>query len=403
MRLTDDLIRRAKRPTKGQALLWDDLVAGFGVRLTPNFTSFVVQWRAPGGKKKPRKSLRPRWPQLTAVKARDLARKRLGEVLAYTEAAESRELRVVTREWFERKTETAAWRPRYRAKVDALIRHYIEGEDSPFVKLSAGTRKAIEELGHRSVGKVTRSDVVRVVDGIKPGAGEQFMAIVSSFYNDMLDRGVEISNPARNRLRLLGGRRVRHRTLTDAEVLKLWRALQEEGDPARTAFAVLAFTGCRRREATQMRHSELDLEGATWTLPPERRKTGQSDPHPFVIHLHPHLVALLREQPVLEGSPFVFWGRRDQRPFEFHHALMQRLRALGIEDWRLHDVRRYVRSGMARLGISQAVGELCLGHVIGSGLVAVYDTHRYDDEKRDAWQKWGDYLVRLVGAGASGA
>ena len=47
MRLTDDLIRRSKRPTKGQALLWDDLVSGFGVRLTPNNTSFVVQWRAP--------------------------------------------------------------------------------------------------------------------------------------------------------------------------------------------------------------------------------------------------------------------------------------------------------------------------------------------------------------------
>jgi hypothetical protein len=67
-------------------------------------------------------------------------------------------------------------------------------------------------------------------------------------------------------------------------------------------------------------------------LPPERRKTGNRDPAPFVIHLHPHLLAMLREQPVLQGSPFVFWGRRDQRPFEFHHALMMRLRALDITD-----------------------------------------------------------------------
>jgi integrase len=398
MRLTDEVIRRAKRPTSGQALLWDDLVSGFGVRLTPRFASFVVQWRAPDGTK-PRESLRPRWPQLSAVPARDLARKRLAEVLAFAESAESRELHVVVREWFERKTETATWRPRYRAKVDALIRHFIEGEASPFVKLSANTRKAIEELGHRPVGKVTRSDVVRVADGIKRGAAEQFMAIVSSFYNDMLDRGVEVANPARNRLRLLGGRRVRHRTLTDAEILKLWRALEEEGDPALAVFAVLAFTGTRRREATQMRHGELDLEAATWTLPPERRKTGQRDPRPFVIHLHPYVLSALRRQPVLEGSPFVFWGRRDQRPFEFHHALMQRLRALGIEDWRLHDVRRFVRSGMARLGVSQTVAEMCLGHTAKPGLVAVYDSHQYGDEKRAAWQKWGDYLVGLISAG----
>jgi integrase len=397
MRLTDDLIRRAKRPTKGQALLWDDLVSGFGVRLTPNFTSFVVQWRAPNGTK-PRESLRPRWPQLAAVPARDLARKRLAQVIAYAEGAESRELRAVVREWFERKTVTANWRPKYRSKVDALIRHFIEGEHSSHVKLSAGTRKAIEELGNRPVGKVTRSDVVRVADGIKRGAAEQFMAVLSSFYNDMLDRGVEISNPARNRLRLLGGRRVRHRTLTDAEILKLWRALEEEGDPALAVFTVLAFTGTRRREATQMRHGELDLEAATWTLPPERRKTGARDPHPFAIHLHPYVVEALQRQPILEGSPFVFWGRRDQRPFEFHHALMQRLRALGIEDWRLHDVRRYVRSGMARLGVSQAVAEMCLGHTAKSGLVAVYDRHTYDDEKRAGWQKWGDYLAHLIDA-----
>lgn len=398
MRLTDDVIRRAKRPTHGQTLLWDDLVSGFGVRLTPNFTSFVVQWRAPDGTK-PRESLRPRWPQLSAVPARELARKRLGQVLAYSEATETRELRVVVREWFERKTETASWRSRYRAKVDALIRHYVEGEETQRVKLSAAVRHAIDELGHRPVGKVTRSDVVRVADGLKRGAAEQFLAVLSSFYNDMLDRGVEISNPARNRFRITGGRRVRHRTLTDAEVLKIWRALEKEGDPALAVFAVLAFTGTRRREATQMRHNELDLEAATWTLPPERRKTGESDPHPFTIHLHPHVLEALRRQPVLEGSPFVFWGRRDQRPFEFHHALMQRLHALGIDDWRLHDVRRYVRSGMARLGVSQAVAEMCLGHIAKSGLVAVYDTHRYIDEKRAAWQKWGDHLQALVNKG----
>jgi integrase len=46
--------------------------------------------------------------------------------------------------------------------------------------------------------------------------------------------------------------------LADAEVVKLWRTMEGEGDPALTCFAVLAFTGCRRREATRMRWSELD-------------------------------------------------------------------------------------------------------------------------------------------------
>jgi integrase len=400
-RLTDDFIRRAERPTEGQILHWDDLVSGFGVRLTPTKTSFVVQWHEKkGGKngRKPRESLRPHWPQLEAARARELARKRLAEVLASSEGQDARELRQVIREWFERKTALDAWRPKYRAKVDALIKHYIEGEQGERLKLSARTRLAVEQLGLRPVSQVTRADVMRVVDGIKPGAGEQLMgAVVSPFYNDMFDRGVNIPNPGKNRLRVFGGRRVRRRILTDAEFLALWRALEKEGDRALACFAVLGFTGARRREATQMRRAEIDLEAATWTLPPERRKTGRRDPEPFVIHLHPHLVERLSRQPVLAGSPFVFWGRRDQRPFEFHYALMHRLHALGIDDWRLHDVRRYVRSGMAKLGVPQAVAELCLGHVVGGGLVQVYDVHTYQREKREAWQRWGDYLVTLVG------
>ena len=399
MRLTDDAIRRRKPPAEGQEFDWDDLVSGFGVRYTPTKKTFVIQWREPGGKK-PRESLRPHFPQLSTAVARDLARKRLSEVVAIADAVESQSLSLAMRAWFERKSETANWRPRYRSKVDALIRMYVEGDETSRVRLTPTVKKAIADLGSKPVGGVTRTDVMRVADGIKRGSAEQFMAIGSSFMNDMFDRGVEVVNPFRNRLRVTGGRRVRSRTFTDAEFLKLWRALEAEGDPALGAFAMLAYTGARRREVTQMRWSEVDLEAATWTLPPERRKTGKKDPEPFVIHLHSAAVDILRRQPVLEGSPFVFWGRRDQRPFDFHFALMERLRALGLPDWRLHDLRRYMRSGLGRLGVPQVVAELCLGHQTAKGgLVGVYDQHAYTDEKRAAWQKWGGYLAQLVGSG----
>jgi integrase len=293
-------------------------------------------------------------------------------------------------------SETESWRPRYRAKVNALIGTYIESVPSARVKLSASARAAVDELGGKAVGAVTRSDVLRVADAIKPGAADQLMAQLSAFYNWSFDRGVEIPNPARNRLRVTGGRRLRHRSLNDAEFLTLWRAVEKEGDPAAGAFMLLALTGARRREVTQMRWIEVDLEAATWTLPPERRKTGKRDPEPFVIHLHSSAVAILKKQPVLEGSPFVFWGRRDRRPFDFHNALMVRLKQLPVADWRLHDLRRYMRSGLSRLGVQQVVAEMCLGHVAKSGLVAVYDRHSYGAEKRDAWLRWGDYIASLV-------
>jgi integrase len=366
------------------------------VRLTPTKTSFVVQWRETSSRK-PRESLRPHWPALSVARARELARTRLGEVVAIKDSAGGVALRVAIRRWYERQTEIGSWRPRYRSKVDSIISTYFEGLDNPRVKLTAAAKLAITELSQKPVSSVTRSDVMRVINAIKPGIAEQVMAIGSSFYNTMLEQGVECLNPYRNRLRVTGGRSVRSRALTEAEFLTLWRALEAEGDPALGAFAMLAYTGCRRREITQLHWSEVDLEAATITLPPERRKTGKKDPEPFVINLHPTAVEILRRQPVLEGNAHVFWGRRDKKPFDFHFAVMQRLHALKIPDWRLHDIRRFVRSGMARLGVTQVVAELCLGHSAKSGLVAVYDQHAYTEEKLAAWLKWGDHLTRLVG------
>ena len=201
-------------------------------------------------------------------------------------------------------------------------------------------------------------------------------------------------NPARNRLRVTGGRRVRSRKLSDAEFLTLWRAIQAEGDPAIGAFELLAYTGCRRREITNLQWPEVNLEAGTITLPPERRKTGKRDPEPFVINLHAAAIAAIKRQPILDGSPFVFWGRRDRRPFDFPHSVMNRIKPI-VQDWRLHDLRRYMRSGLAQLGVSQTVAEQCLGHKIG-GLVGVYDQHSYQTEMREAWLRWGEHLSRLT-------
>jgi len=352
MRVTREAIEKKAKPKTGQTFLWDDLVAGFGVRFTPTAVAFVVQWRDSAGRK-PRATL-GRYPTLSPEEARDRARQRLASAIGAREAGSDQQLRLAMRAWFERQTELQVWRPRYRSKIDSVIATYIEGVANERVRLAPSARRAVDELGRKSVGTVTRSDVLRIADHIKPGAAEQFLAVMSSFFTYAFEREWVIGNPARNRLKITGGRRVRHRRLEDAEFLALWRLIEREGDPAAGAFLLLALTGCRRREITQLRRAEVDLEAATITLPPERRKTGRSDRKPFKIALHSMAVAVLTRQPVLEGSPYVFWGRRDKRPWDFHSALMTRLRAAAqVKDWRLHDLRRFMRSGLGALGLKR--------------------------------------------------
>lgn len=394
MRLTEDRLRAAPRPKSGQRLLWDDLVQGFGARLTPTRTAFVIQYRAPGGRKV-RTTLR-HWPNTSVDSARTLARSELGRVAARDVEGGATPVREAARIWFERVS--GDWRPRYRQKVDRIIANYLEGLPSERVRLSPTAAAAVAELGSRPIGAVRRSDVLRVADAIARGAAEQFMAVLSSCFNWCSEREWIEHNPARNRLRVTGGRRERNRSLTDAELVRIWRAFEAEGDPHFGAFQILVLTAARRREVTGMEWREIDVEAGTWTLPPERRKTGNVDREPFVIALAPLALEVLRRQPVLEGSPYVFWGRRDRRPFDFHSALLMRVRAsAGVADWRLHDIRRTARSGMGKLGISQAVAEMALGHLTAKGgLVKVYDQHSYEAEKREAWAKWAAYVETLV-------
>ncbi len=398
MRLSDKLIRKHPRPSSGQSFLWDDLLQGFGVRFTPTRTSYVIQWREANGRK-PRVTL-DQWPAVSVDDARDVARARLSKVTHLAKHGSGTALHAAMRTWHENVSATGKWRPRYAEKVAGIISTYVEGVESARVALSPAARTAVEALGSTPVAAVRRADVMAVADSIKPGAAEQFMAILSSFFNWAYEREWVESNPARNRLRVTGGRRVRHRRLTDAEMLKLWQTFEAEGDPAFGAFQLLVLTGARRREVTGMQWAELGLEAGAWTLPPERRKTGGRDLEPFVIELAPQAIAAIQRQPVLEGNPHVFWGRRDRKPFDFQHATMDRVyAAAGVKDWVLHDLRRYMRSGLAALGVSQAVAELTLGHRSArSGLVGVYDVHDYTDEKREAWHKWAAHVGKLVAA-----
>jgi integrase len=72
--------------------------------------------------------------------------------------------------------------------------------------------------------------------------------------------------------------------------------------------------------------------------------------------------------------------------------------ACGVEAWTIHDLRRTVCSGMARLGVPIHVIEKCVNHVSGtlSGVAGIYSRYSYEAEKRAAMQLWGEHIASLV-------
>jgi hypothetical protein len=72
-------------------------------------------------------------------------------------------------------------------------------------------------------------------------------------------------------------------------------------------------------------------------------------------------------------------------------------RLSGVKDWTLHDLRRTVVSGMARLGVAPHVADKILNHQSGtiSGVAAVYQRHEFLKERERALQLWGDHVQSL--------
>jgi integrase len=188
----------------------------------------------------------------------------------------------------------------------------------------------------------------------------------------------------------------RERVLNAEELRLCWNMAEVEGFPFAPCVQLLMLTGQRRGEVSGMRWSELDLENAIWTIPAKRAKNGST----HIVPLSPLAMQVIRSIPRYPNSDFVFTttGRTAISGFG---RLKDRLDAAfgpDAEDWRIHDLRRTVATNMAMLRIQPQVIEAVLNHKSGivSGVAAIYNRHAYQDEKREALERWAERLLSVV-------
>jgi integrase len=156
---------------------------------------------------------------------------------------------------------------------------------------------------------------------------------------------------------------------------------------------MLVLTGQRREEVAGMMCSELNDDLSSWMIPASRAKNGLA----HFVPLSAPVQALLRGVARQEGSDLVFPGLRG--PFNgFGKAKAQLDEASGVTDWRLHDLRRTMATGLQKLGVRLEVTEAVLNHVSGSraGIVGIYQRHDYAAEKRAALTAWGERVTAIV-------
>ena len=184
--------------------------------------------------------------------------------------------------------------------------------------------------------------------------------------------------------------RARDRVLTDAEIVKFWRATDAERKELSALLKLLLLTGCRLNEVAGMTRAELSDDGATWNIPGARTKNKR----PHVVPLAP-----LARKMVGSGSEGFVFTTTGRSPVSGWSKIKRRLdEAMKIPPWRLHDLRRTAATGMAEIGIAPHIVEAALNHVSGAkaGVAGTYNRAAYAEEKRAALERWASHVQGLV-------
>jgi len=250
-------------------------------------------------------------------------------------------------------------------------------------------RRILAKWSGRKISSITRADIRAFLDGIEaPVMANLFHKYLRKLFAWAVDQDIVDNSPATG-VKKPHQPRSRDRVLTDDELRRLWLAAGKIGFPFGPLVQILALTGQRRGEVAGMRWNEI--AGATWVLSAERTKNGK-------VHAVPlsHQAAAIIDTLPRVGDYIFSFGVKPVIGFVAPKRAMGDF--AGLSDWRLHDLRRTVASGMARLGVSLPVIEKVLNHTSGSfaGIVGVYQRHEFADEKRAALQLWADHVEGLV-------
>jgi integrase len=286
-----------------------------------------------------------------------------------------------------------SWAPTHAEKVLALLE-----------------RDLFPYIGTRALADLTPPELLRQATRVQErGATDtayRALKAAGAVFRYGVQRGYCVSDPTRDLKGAIVLPVAQHQAaITDpAKLGELLRAIDVyHGTPVvRAALALAPLVFLRPGELRRAEWAEIDLDGATWTIPAARMKgrlKAKLTGAPHLVPLAPQAVAILKElQPLTGAGKYVFpHPLTDERPMS-DNAVLTALRRMGFakEEMTGHGFRAMARTLAAeRLGIAPEVIEAQLAHAVGDALGRAYNRTQFLEQRRDLMTKWADYLGRL--------
>ncbi len=403
-------IAKAEAPAKGVRFIFDshrDAPRGFALRITAaGGKAFVLRYRIDG---RERLMTIGAWPTWSVEAARDEARKLAVRIDRGDDPLEEKRRRRdeptvadLAAEWLDKH----ATGLKSEHDIRGLVRHDL-----------------IPALGRLKVTDLRRRDVIEMVEAkaeTAPRSAAQLLVYTRKLLTYAADREIIPVNPVADlkpaSISVKGRRdplrpRHRERILDADEIRAFWTRAEDCGLHRLTALALklVLVTGQRPGEVAGMHEGEID--GRLWTIPAARRGKTETA---HAVHLTDLALAIveaaaaerdrLAKRRRAPWAGYVFEARPGS-PITAHalsRAVARYADALGSKNlpskggqWRPHDLRRTMRTGLSACRVRPDIAELCTGHVI-PGIRAVYDRHDYGAEQRAAHEAWAARLSRIV-------
>ena len=348
--LTERIVRDSK-PNGQTRIVWDHIVKGMGLRISTKGTkAYVLSYRVNGRK---RQATLARASEISLKRVREIA----GEQLVRIRAGKSDPL--------ERKREA-----REAPTVGDGLRRFFDEFAPARMEMGRLSSRTISDyqwqadrflepsLGKLRIEKVTRNDVERMVAPLPKVQRNRVLAFVSRLFNQFERWGWrrQQTNPAYGIER--AREEARDRVLSPSEMAELAIALKHSEGQHPVSVAVIRFaalTGLRIGEVLGIKWEHVDFEMGKLALP--QTKTGRR-----VHDLPEPALALLAEIPRSGQWTFTNTGKSATVYRTVRRHFMEIVTEAGIEDVKLHDLRRTVMTQAAASGVGTHVLRDLLGH-----------------------------------------
>jgi len=396
--LTDVSVRKAA-PTARRQEIADGQARGLYLIVQPTGgKSWAVRYSRDGRVKKV--TLGP-YPALSLVEAR---RRALGIAASVANGADPAEEKKAERKAAAGVPDAART---VKTIADEFLKRHSDEKNGP--RWAAETKRILDRnvlpaIGDKPAASVGKAEIHDILDTIMdrgtPIAANRTLAVVKKLYRWALSRGYVDRDPCAG-IAKPGDETKRDRVLSDDELACVWRAAEGMAYPFGHAVQLLILTGARRDEVGSMRWTEVDLATRVWTLPGARAKNNVE----HVVPLSAAALSILERVPRIgKRDGFVFTTTGETAISGWSKAKATLDTASSVAGWRLHDLRRTFATGLASIGIALPVVEKILNHTSGSfgGVAGVYQRHAFEDEKRDALDKWAARVAVIVGSNDNG-